>query len=71
LSDILSNGYAHTFYANYNEVAREMMDVDPVGFEKGLVVVTGVQRSGDDDGQTCGFKQDQDEVRKWEQCGRK
>jgi hypothetical protein len=39
-------------------VAEEMEEVDPEGWERGRVEVTGIRRSGDDDGCTCGFRKE-------------
>jgi hypothetical protein len=48
----------NSWFNNYREVAEEMEEVDPEGWERGRVEVTGIRRSGDDDGCTCGFRKE-------------
>ncbi|KAH0541817.1 hypothetical protein FGG08_003700 [Glutinoglossum americanum] len=60
------SGYiSHPFYNTYRDVEREMKEVHPVGFERGRVVVTGIRRSGDDDGRTESFTREERALPDW------
>ncbi|KAH0558602.1 hypothetical protein GP486_004748, partial [Trichoglossum hirsutum] len=56
---------SHPFYGTYWDVEEKMKEAHPVGFKRGRVVVTGIRRSGDDDGRTESFTRDESLIPDW------